>query len=232
MDPGDIEAQVSQGAIAVHAAEHRGTTDRGVLALRRALRQGVRTVANGERLNPLPSPWPDGVIPTYGHDTVLEIPPWHGDESERLDALAKLVHGTVIASANQPRAARAAWVETSTSSVSRLLSRRSCTSSAASAFCAAAEPAASSSSRLHGQVMAQGVMVVEVLVAQRDPEHPLAQHVHKPVPHLAALAIVRQASSHRRRQIKPAIRLAQQHHPAIARRIAAVKNAPRPGADH
>ena len=44
-------------------------------------------VANGERLNPLPSPWPDGVIPTYGHDTVLEIPPWHGDESERLDAL-------------------------------------------------------------------------------------------------------------------------------------------------
>ena len=112
MDPGDIEAQVSQGAIAVHAAEHLGTTDRGVLALRRALRQGVRTVANGERLDPLPSPWPDGVIPTYGHDTVLEIPPWHGDESERLDALAKLVHGTVITSANQPRAARATWVET------------------------------------------------------------------------------------------------------------------------
>ena len=53
--------------------------------------------------------------------------------------------------------------------------------------------------RLHGQVMAQGVMVVEVLVAQRDPEHPLAQHVHKPVPHLAALAIVRKPLSHRRR---------------------------------
>ena len=34
------------------------------------------------------------------------------DESERLDALAKLVHGTAIASPNQPRAARAAWVET------------------------------------------------------------------------------------------------------------------------
>ena len=69
-------------------------------------------------------------------------------------------------------------------------------------------------------------------VAQRDPKHPLAQHVHKPVPHLAALAIVRQTSSHRRRQIKPAIRPAQQHHPAVARHIAAVKNAPRPGAHH
>ena len=111
MDPGDIEAQVGQGAIAVHAAEHLGTSDRGVLALRRTLRQGVRAVAAGEKIAPLPSPWPDGVIPTYGHDTVLTIPPATGDESERLDAIAALVNGTVIESANQPQAERAAWVE-------------------------------------------------------------------------------------------------------------------------
>ena len=93
-DPGDPEAQVGQGAIAVHAAEHLGTSDRGVLALRRTLRQGVRAVAAGEKIAPLPSPWPDGVIPTYGHDTVLEIPARGDDEAQRLDAIADLVNGT------------------------------------------------------------------------------------------------------------------------------------------
>ena len=111
VDPGDIEAQVSQGAIAVHAAEHLGTTDRGVLALRRALRHGIQAVAAGEPLTPPPSPWPDGVIPTYGHDTVLAVPTTENDESERLDAIAALVNGTVIASAEQPRADRGNWVE-------------------------------------------------------------------------------------------------------------------------
>ena len=61
------------------------------------------------------SPWADGVIPTYGHDTVLTVPPAQGsgidDESERLDVIATLVHGTVIASADQPRAERDAWVK-------------------------------------------------------------------------------------------------------------------------
>ena len=71
----------------------------------------MRAVAAGEKIAPLPSPWPDGVIPTYGHDTVLTIPPATGDESERLDAIAALVNGTVIESANQPQAERAAWVE-------------------------------------------------------------------------------------------------------------------------
>ena len=111
LDPGDIEAQVSQGAVAVHAAEHLGTSDRGVLALRRALRQGIRKVAAGERL-PLPaSPSVDGVIPTYGHDTVLTIAKRDGDESELLDGISRLVHSTVIASADHPREQRHAWVE-------------------------------------------------------------------------------------------------------------------------
>ncbi|MSP51612.1 MAG: aromatic ring-hydroxylating dioxygenase subunit alpha [Alphaproteobacteria bacterium] len=111
-DPGDIEALVGQGEIAVHAAEHLGTSDRGVQALRRRLRQLVRAVAAGERIKPPESPWADGILPTYGNDTVLRIPPSGGDEGARLDAIARLVHASVVSSTEQPRARRAAWIET------------------------------------------------------------------------------------------------------------------------
>ena len=37
--PGDYEAQVSQGAITAHSAEHLRTSDRGVALLRRFLRE-------------------------------------------------------------------------------------------------------------------------------------------------------------------------------------------------
>ena len=46
--PGDCEAQVSQGAIASHAAEHLATSDKGIAMLRRALRRAVDAVAAGE----------------------------------------------------------------------------------------------------------------------------------------------------------------------------------------
>ena len=45
--PGDYEAQVSQGAIASHSAEHLRTSDRGVALLRRFLREQLRRVADG-----------------------------------------------------------------------------------------------------------------------------------------------------------------------------------------
>ncbi|MFN0182532.1 MAG: Rieske 2Fe-2S domain-containing protein [Aquabacterium sp.] len=45
--PGDYEAQVSQGAIASHAAEHRRGSDRGIALLRRALREQLDIVARG-----------------------------------------------------------------------------------------------------------------------------------------------------------------------------------------
>ncbi|GAA2888304.1 aromatic ring-hydroxylating dioxygenase subunit alpha [Streptosporangium fragile] len=45
--PGDYEAQKSQGDIAVHAAEHLGTTDRGVVMLRRFLKRQIDAVAAG-----------------------------------------------------------------------------------------------------------------------------------------------------------------------------------------
>ena len=45
--PGDYEAQVSQGAIASHEAEHLATSDRGIAMLRRVLHRALETVAAG-----------------------------------------------------------------------------------------------------------------------------------------------------------------------------------------
>jgi phenylpropionate dioxygenase-like ring-hydroxylating dioxygenase large terminal subunit len=45
--PGDFEAQVSQGAITSHSAEHLRSSDRGVALLRRFLREQLRRVAAG-----------------------------------------------------------------------------------------------------------------------------------------------------------------------------------------
>ncbi|MBL8359252.1 MAG: aromatic ring-hydroxylating dioxygenase subunit alpha [Rubrivivax sp.] len=45
--PGDYEAQVSQGAIASHSAEHLRTSDRGIALLRKLLREQLAVVAAG-----------------------------------------------------------------------------------------------------------------------------------------------------------------------------------------
>ena len=45
--PGDYEAQISQRAIAVHALEHLGVSDRGVTMLRKGVRRGIRAVQQG-----------------------------------------------------------------------------------------------------------------------------------------------------------------------------------------
>ena len=46
--PGDYEVQVSQGAVNVHALEHLGTIDQGVVKFRRYLRENMARVARGE----------------------------------------------------------------------------------------------------------------------------------------------------------------------------------------
>jgi phenylpropionate dioxygenase-like ring-hydroxylating dioxygenase large terminal subunit len=78
--PGDYDAQTSQRAIAVHAMEHLATSDRGVVMLRRMIREGIRDVAAGK--DPfgiaLESP-----VRTYGGDTVLRIPPAPDSEAEK-----------------------------------------------------------------------------------------------------------------------------------------------------
>ena len=79
--PGDWDAQVSQRPIAVHAMERLGTTDRGVLLLRRTVREGIRAVQRGEDPKGVIRA-ADGPIPTYANNTVLAIPPAENHEAD------------------------------------------------------------------------------------------------------------------------------------------------------
>jgi hypothetical protein len=96
--PGDWDAQVSQGPIAVHAAEHLTACDRGVTMLRTMLRREIRKVASGEA--PYVSPARIGAeTSTYCHDTVIEVPPLEGEADRDLvrrvgrEITAIVVHG-------------------------------------------------------------------------------------------------------------------------------------------
>jgi nitrite reductase/ring-hydroxylating ferredoxin subunit len=80
--PGDYDVQVSQRPIAVHGLEHLVTSDRGVILMRNAVRQGIQAVRNGQD--------PKGVsrteghaIPTYGHERMLRIPRAPTPEEDR-----------------------------------------------------------------------------------------------------------------------------------------------------
>ncbi len=73
LEPGDYEAQVGQGPVAVHAAEHLGTTDKGVLMTRRLLRQGIRAASEGKPFK-RPTLNSHGVVPTYNHEIVHRLP--------------------------------------------------------------------------------------------------------------------------------------------------------------
>jgi nitrite reductase/ring-hydroxylating ferredoxin subunit len=65
-DPGDYEAMVGQGPIAIHANEHLVASDRGVVALRRQLRRASAAVCDG-----LPLPRPPVPVPTFTCEVVL-----------------------------------------------------------------------------------------------------------------------------------------------------------------
>ncbi|MGH7335229.1 MAG: Rieske 2Fe-2S domain-containing protein [Candidatus Rokuibacteriota bacterium] len=71
--PADYDAQSSQRPIAVHALEHLGSTDRGVVMLRRIVRDGIRAVARGEDPCQLACTR-QGIIATVTQDTVITIP--------------------------------------------------------------------------------------------------------------------------------------------------------------
>ncbi|HEX6210002.1 MAG TPA: aromatic ring-hydroxylating dioxygenase subunit alpha, partial [Methylomirabilota bacterium] len=80
--PADFDAQSSQRTIAVHALENLASTDRGVIMLRRIVREGIRAVARGED--------PFGVdghrgkaIRTFTQDLVLRVPPAATPQADR-----------------------------------------------------------------------------------------------------------------------------------------------------
>ncbi len=99
-DPGDYDAWVSQGPRNIHARENLCFTDRGVAKVRRKLRAAIRSVQEG---NPAPQPALiyDGVIPTYGGDTMLRIPPQKGrDDGAILKEVAHKVAEIYMAADN------------------------------------------------------------------------------------------------------------------------------------
>ena len=80
--PADFDAQSSQREIAVHALENLGSADRGVIMLRRIVRDGVRAVAGGG--DPEGAHWPEGkIIRTFTQDVVLRVPPAPSPEDDR-----------------------------------------------------------------------------------------------------------------------------------------------------
>lgn len=80
--PGDYEAQVSQGPIAIHAREHLASTDAGVRMFRKVLRRAIRKLADGEEPPVLMREGTE--IPTYAHDTILYLPEKPGRDDEQL----------------------------------------------------------------------------------------------------------------------------------------------------
>lgn len=74
VEPGDYDAMVSAGAIVNRKAEHLGTTDRGVVLLRRMLAHSISVTNSGEQPE-LPRCYPAGAaVRTYAHEVVLRLP--------------------------------------------------------------------------------------------------------------------------------------------------------------
>src|SRR6266481_4079967 len=87
--PADFDAQSSQRAIAVHALEHLASTDRGVIMLRRIVRDGIHAVARGG--DPRGTRWAEGqIIRTFTQDLVLRVPPAASPDADKRLLRAKI----------------------------------------------------------------------------------------------------------------------------------------------
>ncbi|QTL02684.1 aromatic ring-hydroxylating dioxygenase subunit alpha [Aquabacter sp. L1I39] len=94
--PGDYDAIVTQRPIAIHALEHLTYCDKGVVLFRKLLRRDIRRLATGEDI-PLSRHRSNGLIPTYCHDTVLDLPPLEGvDDLELLEEVGRRVTEIVV----------------------------------------------------------------------------------------------------------------------------------------
>jgi len=98
--PGDYDAQVSQRPIAVHALENLGSTDVGIVMLRRNLQKHIEALQNSEVVNQIPG-MHTGTFPTFSHDTVLNIPTCGGDDSETITQIREAVTDATVATFGQ-----------------------------------------------------------------------------------------------------------------------------------
>lgn len=80
--PGDYEAHTGARAIAVHGLEHLATTDRGVIVMRRLLRDAIRSVKAGQRVEAIARKEGE-VVRTLAQNTVVRVPPAETPEADR-----------------------------------------------------------------------------------------------------------------------------------------------------
>ena len=108
--PGDWEAIVSQGKIAVHAAEHPGASDVGVYLCRKLLREAVRGQNKPNSLYQRLTA--EGqTLPLYSQDTVLNVAELPRDEDRKLImTLGKKVLEAMRSADHLPAAERDAHV--------------------------------------------------------------------------------------------------------------------------
>jgi nitrite reductase/ring-hydroxylating ferredoxin subunit len=98
--PGDYDAQSSQRTIAVHELEHLAWTDRGVIMLRKILRDGIRAVEAGETPRELGLKTGQ-TIPTFCQDTVVRAPA-AGSAAEDRERLRQIGRRVVAGDYRQP----------------------------------------------------------------------------------------------------------------------------------
>ena len=108
--PGDWDALVAQGKIAIHANEHLCSTDKGVVLVRRQLRTGIRAVQNGQPL-PAPRRYGEKIVPTYNNETILKVP-FQGDrDRDAMKAFGQAVCRAAIETGEMPMDERRREVE-------------------------------------------------------------------------------------------------------------------------
>lgn len=103
--PADAEATEGMGAITEHEKEHLVPSDRAIVLYRKRLRDVINKLAKGEEPQHVTEAWPQGVIPTYGGDSVLAIPPGE-DDPALLRRVSKAVMDAQFAADGLPEAER------------------------------------------------------------------------------------------------------------------------------
>ncbi len=88
-DPGDYDAWVSQGPTNIHQRENLAFTDRGVAKVRRKLRSALTDLSGGKDIQ-RPSDVYENPIPTYGGDTMLNIPLQAGRDDAAIQKIVAL----------------------------------------------------------------------------------------------------------------------------------------------
>ena len=99
--PGDVEAVEGMGAISDHEKEFLVSGDKGIAMYRRKIRRLCRDLDNGKPL-PQPAELGNGVVYTYGSDTVLRVPNQaNGDDRQLLNQVNDQVMDLLFAADQQ-----------------------------------------------------------------------------------------------------------------------------------